>query len=334
MVCSCDEKDHSLENIRQRKQLNALVRYNSVDYFIYRGYPMGFQFELLNRFATQMGVELNLIPIDTNEASLDLIHEEHIDLIASNISVLESDKERICFSNSFVSEMNLSWGMSCGSDSLCTALNTFIDSLAKTSTQLYHKYYKQPRKGYPKSDQYSDVKGRLSPYDDLIKKHAQRLGWDWRLLASLIYQESNFKPDETSWMGAIGLMQLMPAVAEKYNITLESSADEQILAGVKHLQAIEKQLPNDIPPTERIAFTLAAYNVGVGHILDARRLAIKFGKNPNVWFDNAEFGLMKKSDRKILRDTLVRHGYARGEETSRFVRDIITRWEHYENLIP
>jgi membrane-bound lytic murein transglycosylase F len=218
---------------------------------------------------------------------------------------------------------------------LVSVINVWIDSLiqTKTFTQLYQKYYVKPRHGYLHSDHSTLKKGRISPYDEIIKKHAERLNWDWRLLAALIYQESHFLTNQVSWAGAIGLMQLMPDVAEKYGITLESPANEQILAGVKYLQLIDKLLPAEIPKSERTAFVLASYNVGVGHVLDARRLAVKNGKNPNIWLESVEVELLKKSDRSILRDTIIRNGYARGEETYDFVRDILMRWHHYQNIV-
>jgi membrane-bound lytic murein transglycosylase F len=364
-------RDRSLENIRERKQLNALVRYNSTDYFIYKGYPMGFQLELLKMLSAHLGVELYIIPMNDLEAKFDRIPDKDIDLVAGNMTVTDARKKIMCFTHpllqtrqvlvqrsrelgdsNFISSLNdlagkticvpkgsvfdeqadslkkqigkdfvvasiqnidqeeliamvssgeilytvadenvaavcatsffdnidfslpvseeqdLAWAVDCRSDSLRGYVDTWIDSITKTLTfaLLYHRYYTYPRKGYQNPDNYSLEKGRL-PYDDIIKKHAERLGWDWRLLAALICQESNFLRKQVSWAGAIGLMQLMPEVAKKYNITLESPADAQILAGVKHLQVIDKLLPDEIVEPERTLFIIASYNVGVGHIM-------------------------------------------------------------------
>ncbi|MDR0437729.1 MAG: transglycosylase SLT domain-containing protein [Bacteroidales bacterium] len=346
-------EDLSLQNIRDQNELTVLIRANSSDYFIHRGFPKGFQLELTQLFADYLGVDLRIISTEDSEVSFQFILDEHIDIIASNIAITEighgrastssatsprqrrTDKKLFCFT-SFETERSMSWGILCSADSLANVMIPWMDSIAQTRTftNLCLKYHIQPRKSYPQCDTTSQNPCLLSPYDDAIKKHAERLDWDWRLLAALIYQESNFYPHVESWAGAIGLMQLMPDVAEKYDITLESSADEQILAGVKHLQGIDKLLPNEIPKSERIAFMLASYNVGAGHILDARRLAVKNGKNPNIWFDHVDVELLKKSDPTIVRDSIIRHGYARGEETYNFVRDIFARWGHYRNLIP
>ncbi|HYW96831.1 MAG TPA: lytic transglycosylase F, partial [Bacteroidales bacterium] len=83
---------------------------------------------------------------------------------------------------------------------------------------------------------------------------------------------------------------------------------------------------------EREKFVLASYNIGMGHVLDAMKLAEKYGKNPAKWEDNVEFYLLKKSDPKYFTDPVVKNGYARGTETFRYVRDIMYRYNHYLNI--
>jgi membrane-bound lytic murein transglycosylase F len=334
-VCACaEEKDRSLENIRERNELSVLIRANSSDYFIFRGSPKGFQLELTQLFADYLGVNLRIVSTTESEEPLEFIANERIDIIASNITITETGKELFCHTP-FEAVRTVAWNIRCNADSLAQVMAPWIDSITKTRTfaNLCLKYHIQPRKGYLQCDSTSLEIGRLSPYDNAIKKYAERLNWDWRLLAALIYQESNFFPEVISWKGAIGLMQLMPDVAEKYDITLESPPEAHILAGVKHLQEINRLLPDEIPESERIAFVLAGYNVGLGHIFDARRLAQINNKNPNVWFDHVDVELLKKSDRTIRRDSIIRHGYARGEETYNFVREIFERWQHYQNLV-
>jgi len=122
---------------------------------------------------------------------------------------------------------------------------------------------------------------------------------------------------------------------EKYGIDTNSDVKDQIVAGVKLLKEFDKLLPDSITDSvERIKFILASYNVGVGHILDARRLALKYGKNPNVWDDNVEYFVLHLSEKKYYHDPVVRNGYARGWETYDFVREILQRYEHYKKLIP
>ena len=175
--------------------------------------------------------------------------------------------------------------------------------------------------------------GQLSEYDGIIKKTAKNIGWDWRLLASLIYQESKFRIDLESEKGAFGLMQLMPVVMERYGIDYDSSPEQQLEAGGKLLQYLEHCLENKIADsTERIKFVLASYNAGLGHVYDAQRLARKYGKDPDVWEDNVDFFILNKSKAQYYNDTCCRAGYLRGTETFRFVSDVLERFEQYQTI--
>ena len=157
---------------------------------------------------------------------------------------------------------------------------------------------------------------------------------DWRLLASIIYQESQFKPNKTSWAGASGLMQLMPATAKRFGVEDLSNAHENLEAGVKYLKWLEEYWSDDIPNSaERYKFVLASYNIGPGHIVDARNLTKKYGIDPNIWFDNVETYLLKKSETKYYNDDVVKLGYAKGKETVKYVREILDRYEQYKKFI-
>ncbi len=336
-VCSCVSElpDHSLKVIRERKQLRVLIRANSSDYFLYNGNPMGFQLELAQHFADYLGVDLYAVPVRNSEETYSRFRNGSVDMIVSNIEITGIHSgESFCYFP-FDSVKNIAWEIRCSADSLCATVRYWIDSITQTRTfsDLFYKYHLKPRRDYVKSDTVSLKQNKISPYDDAIKSYSSQLNWDWRLLASLIYQESKFHTNDTSRKGAMGIMQLMPDVAEKYGITAESAPEEHILAGVKHLQEIDRMLPADIPKSHRLPFVIASYNVGVGHILDARRLAEVHGKDPNLWFYNVEVELLKKSDPYIVRDSIVRHGYARADETYNFVRDIFSRWHHYRNLV-
>ena len=173
---------------------------------------------------------------------------------------------------------------------------------------------------------------QISPFDKLLQKYSPDIPWDWRLLASLIYQESQFNPQAVSKRGAIGLMQMMPATAKQYKLDLRSSEEAQIRAGVKFIKSIYKALPDSIPEDEQVYFALASYNIGLGHVLDARRLARKYGADPNIWYGNVETYMMLKSNPRYYRDPASRNGYARGREAVEFVREIDERYMHYVNL--
>jgi membrane-bound lytic murein transglycosylase F len=183
------------------------------------------------------------------------------------------------------------------------------------------------------SDLFTLSSGKISEYDAYLKEYSERIGWDWRLLASLVYQESRFNPRARSWAGAFGLMQLMPSTASRFNVTSSSSVEQQISAGTEFIGWLDDRFKESITdPEERIKFILASYNVGPGHIFDAMTLAEKNGRDPTVWEGNVDEFLLKKSDPVYYRDPDVRYGYARGIETYNYVREILDRYDHYVNI--
>lgn len=234
-------------------------------------------------------------------------------------------------------EQKIAWAVRKDQKHLVDTLNDWLHKFNKTleSRLLYNKYFKNMRvRRLVRSKYYSYTGGKISPYDSLIRIAAKRVHWDWRLLASMVYQESEFKPHITSWVGAYGIMQLMPETMKAYGLTENSTEEAQINAGVKLLKSFEKQLPVTISDSvEKIKFTLASYNGGLAHILDARRLAKKYGKNPNVWTNNVDYYVLHLSEKKYFHDPVVRNGYMRGWETYNYVKNIFGRYNGYKTLI-
>ena len=175
-------------------------------------------------------------------------------------------------------------------------------------------------------------KGQISIYDPLFKKYAKELDWDWRLIASQAYQESQFDTTAVSWAGARGLMQLMPSTAKAYGLEIEKiqNPEENLKAAVKSMKALNKSFSKIEDRDERIKFILAAYNSGIGHIYDAMALAEKYNKNPLVWDGNvAEFVLLK-SNPEFFNDSICKFGYIRGRETVNYVKDVLSVYNEYK----
>ena len=182
---------------------------------------------------------------------------------------------------------NVAWAVNLKSDSLKAEIDQWIKVFKNTASyaHLYNKYF-QNRHNYHNihSEHYALSSGKISDFDDILKEQSEKIDWDWRLLASMVYQESRFNPEAVSWAGAIGLMQLMPGTALNYGISMESPPRAHVEAGVKFIRWLDDRFRDDIPDKEeRIKFILAAYNIGYGHIQDARRLAKKYGDDPNIW---------------------------------------------------
>lgn len=197
------------------------------------------------------------------------------------------------------------------------------------------KRYFEISKAMPHSPILSLREGKISHYDDLFKKYAKEIDWDWRLLASLAYTESNFDTTAVSWAGAKGLMQLMPATARAMGMPpgMEQNPEESIKAAVKYIAATNRSLSMIADKNERLKFILAAYNAGLGHVNDAMALAGKYGKNKFVWNNNVDDYILLKSNEEYFTDPVCKNGYFRGIETYNFVRDITARYETYKQKI-
>ena len=234
-------------------------------------------------------------------------------------------------------DQNIAWSTRKNAPQLTSSINEWLNEFKKTKKFkiLFNKYFKN-QKGYHKRSShnyYTLTSGEISPYDKIFKKNAPKLGWDWQLIASMVYQESHFNNKARGWGNSFGLMQFMPKTGANYGVDTNSSAHENIVAGVKYLKYLDnywKPIISD--STERIPFVLASYNVGPGHLLDARRLAEKYGKDPFIWKDNVDYYLLNKSKSKYYKDEVVRHGYCKGYITYDYVYEILERAEHYKNI--
>lgn len=232
----------------------------------------------------------------------------------------------------------IAWGMRKNADQLQDTLNQWIMKMRKMPEYyvIYDKYFRSSRSMRLKSQsEYSSIGGgKISPFDSLIKVSADTLGWDWRLLAAQIFKESKFDPSSESWAGAIGLMQLLPNTARQYGYSRLYHPASNLAAGTRHLlwlQSLWKEIIDD--PDECIKFILASYNVGQGHVFDARRLAKKYGDDPDSWEDVAKY-LLKKSNSAYYTDPVVAHGYCRGIEPVSYVKRIMDTYENYKSIHP
>ena len=231
------------------------------------------------------------------------------------------------------------WGVrKNNSDKLLAALDRWMTTYKLTGSYalLYAKYFKNARSiAIVNSDFYALNTGKVSQYDDLIKKFSSSINWDWRLLASLICQESHFDPNVESYAGAFGLMQIMPDTGKNFGIDITSSPENNLKAGIRYIKWLSSIFsPKISDEKERINFILAAYNAGPGHVLDAMKLAEKNGMDPEKWNGNVALWLLKKSQPQYYNDSVVKSGYFKGIESVRFVSQILERYENYKNIIP
>jgi len=163
------------------------------------------------------------------------------------------------------------------------------------------------------------VENRLPKYKKLFKEHADEFNMDWRLLAAIGYQESHWRPNAVSPTGVRGLMMLTRNTASYVGINNRLDAEESIQGGAKYFQMVHDKIPERIPEPDRTWFALASYNVGFGHLEDARRLTESADKDPDRWMDVKEF-LPLLAQKEYY--TKTRYGFARGQEPVIYVQNI------------
>lgn len=441
-------ESRDLDEIQEEGVLRAITIFSPTSYFLYRGRPMGFEYELLNRLALSLDLKLEIVVARDLDNLFLMLNRGEGDLVAHGMTITEPRKEVVHFtmplyeshqvlvqrkpanwrkmklheieqtlitnpldlidkkvyvrrnSSYYQRLVNLSqeiggeiiiepikgnittdeiikmvvdgeidytiadnniaainktyfpildidtrisfpqriaWAVRKQSTSLLDTVNFWIEGIQDQVDYyvIYDKYFKNKKQFRKriKSEFHSATGGKISPYDDLIKKYAADLDWDWRFLCSIVYQESKFDPKATSWAGGQGLMQLMPATARSVGVENRSNPEQSIRGGVAYLKQQYDKWEFIVDSIQRIKFTLAAYNCGYYHVLDARKLAEKDNVNPDVWDEHVEDYILKLSYPNNYNDPVVKYGYVRGVEPYQYVREIFERYDHYQRFI-
>jgi membrane-bound lytic murein transglycosylase F len=181
------------------------------------------------------------------------------------------------------------------------------------------------------ADFHGHIDSRLPHLRAPFEAAAKETGIGWRMLAALAYQESRWRPAAVSPRGAQGVMMLMPVTAKKMGVTHVFSPDENILGGAKYLAYMKERIPKRITDPDRTWLAIAAYNIGIGHLEDARIITQMRKKNPDRWSD-VRANLTRLSDPHW--HARVKHGYANGRETLQFVERVTQFAAILETRIP
>ena len=437
-----------LEQIKASGTLRALTVYSGTSYFLYKGRPMGYEFELLERFAEYLDVDLEMIVVKNINELFEKLNNGEGDIIAHGLTITTDRKEEVSFSNHLyltkqvlvqkkpdnwrgmswtklkkalvhdtidllgdtisirsmtsykeriynlsdelggtihinllsgelatdeiiekvvngdikytIADNNIAsimatyypildvkvpvsfsqriaWATRHDSQNLLNATNNWLKQIKRKIdfNVIYNKYFKNKKyfRRRIKSNFYSLNNQQISPYDGLIKKHSKVLNWDWRLVASQVYQESKFDPRVSSWAKASGLMQLMPNKAKELGVTNRSDPEQSIKGGTKYLKRIWKNFEHIPDSIQRTKFAMASYNCGMGHVFDAQRLAEIEGLKKDVWDDHVETMVLKLSKPEYYNNPIVKYGYVRGLEPYNYVKQIFERYQHYVQFI-
>lgn len=289
----------------------------------------------------QIGLSFSIIEaLEDKESLIDKVLQNEIDftIVDKNVALVNAtyhDELDVGVEISEASEV--AWAIRENSPDLERSINEWIDFSKKSSyfEILYQKYFLNSKNSYFRNNSpFSSLAGnKISEYDDLIKKGAESLGWDWRLLASLVYKESRFDTTAISYAGAVGLLQLMPVTLERFGVENPNDPFESLMGGVNFLRYLDKFWRERVPETnERIKFILASYNIGHGHVDDAWKLTRKYGKNTQTWNNVAHY-LSLKSDPKFYRDPIVKSGFAKGHLAVSYVMDVMITYDSYRVLV-
>ena len=221
------------------------------------------------------------------------------------------------------------WAVNNSTPILADSINQWIRQQKNFSDNLYNKYFVKAI--YFNSNTVRIPRGAISPYDDLFKQYAPTIPWDWQLMAAVGFEESRFDTAVISWVGARGIMQMMPNTAESYGLTEDdlTNPENSISSAAQHLKKLNHLFRKIENNEERIKFILASYNAGHGHILDAMALAEKYGKNPHLWYGNVEEFLILKRQKEYYQDPVVKCGYFRAGQTVAYVSNVLKRYEKY-----
>jgi len=279
------------------------------------------------------------------EVKSELEDEDIANLVASNIveaMVVDNDVAEVeaSYKPNLLIGMEVSeplyhaWALRNDDGELWLAANSFISKKKKSGfiSQLQGNYFKKTGNAVKKKKTFRFVAeaGHISPYDEVFKEAGKKYGIDWRMLAALAYQESQFNPQARSPGGAIGIMQLMPGTAVHLGVRNPENAEQNINAGARYLRTMMDKFGKTARPKEKILMALAAYNIGYGHIEDARKLAAKVGLDPDRWSGHVEKAALMLKQQKYAREA--RFGYIRCDFTLKFVKTVQSRFEQYVSM--
>jgi len=409
----------TLDDILRSGEITVITRNNGHCYYLYRGEPMGFEYDLAKRFADFLGVRLKVRIAQKWEGMIPDIMNGTGDFIAASMTITDSRKQQVAFSVGYlpvqqhiivrrtnynvrtaedldgqtvhvrkgtsyeerlralrrqgidvkivthpdvpteelirevatgeieitVADSNiamrnrryypqaivagaiskreyLGWAVHPKAVALLARINAFFKTIKADGTfdAIYNRYYSDVDffDFVDLRTFHRRLETRLPRYKNIIQNAADKHGFDWRLIAAQIYQESHFNPEARSHSGAYGLMQLTATVARTQGVSDVFNPRQNIEAGVRHLSDLYDHFDKAIGD-DRISISLAAYNIGLGHVWDARNLARAQHLDPNRWA-SLEKTLPQLSYTKYFKNA--KYGYARGLQAVDYVKQI------------
>jgi membrane-bound lytic murein transglycosylase F len=296
------------------------------------GLETGMNYELLNRFADDNRCNVRIITPEKGTDYLDSLKQGRVDIIITHNHDVQDIKDSIEISRPLNSCSV--WAVSKDSEAELMQINRWISHM--TGSDEYPAIVRRfSVYGNPIRKAEKGVTCRtISPYDDLFRKYAAQLGWDWRMLAAVVYQESKFSINSRSYRGAQGLMQVKTSTAEYYGVDNLLDPEKNLMAGTKHLKRLQRQFEKSgMESIELVKFTLAAYNAGEGRIADCRNFAQAKGVDADNWANIVNL-IPQMRDDSILEEESVKLGKFQGYETIAYVEGIMSLYEAFCTICP
>lgn len=289
--------------------------------------------------------QLNKVKLKHPELSWDEVADTDTETLLEDVSLKKidctvADANIVAINRRYYPELSirfdmteaepLAWAMSADADTLKVKVEEWFENYVSSGKldEVMHRYY-----GYIEHFDYVDarayqrkIKSHLPKYKKIFHQAAKHYNVVWTLLAAQSYQESHWRARAKSPTGVRGMMMLTQTTARELGIKNRMDPTSSIMGGAYYLNKLRKRLPESVTEPDRTWLALAAYNVGMGHIWDARKLAKKLNKNPNLWQELSTVLplLTKKKYYKNLK-----HGYARGFEPVNYVKNI----RNYQNVL-
>ena len=302
------------------------------DMYAGHGLETGMNYELLNRFAEDNRCNVRIITPAKGTDYIDSLKNGNVDIVITHAHDIQDIKDSIEISRP-LNRCSV-WAVSKDAEAELMQINLWISHI--TGTDEYEAISKRFRTyGNPIRKAEKGVKSMtISPYDDLFRKYAAELGWDWRMLAAVVYQESKFSINSRSHRGAQGLMQVKQSTAEYYGIDNLLDPEKNLMAGTKHLKRLQRQFEKSgMENIELVKFTLAAYNAGEGRIADCRNFATAKGMNADRWDDIVDLIPQMRED-SILEEESVKLGKFQGYETIAYIEGIMDLYDAFCTICP
>ncbi|MCL1973503.1 MAG: transglycosylase SLT domain-containing protein [Bacteroidetes bacterium] len=300
------------------------------DVLSHNQYSVGYHYQILREFARDQQCALKLVSMADSISPWETMIDGSVKVMIMNAdcdTIPEALEERFIAGPS-INSLDHAWVMLKEDFDVMQAMYAWFNSFKYTEqyANITSKFYNSKKSRSPHA-----LTNELSPYDDLIKKYSREMGWDWRLLAALIYQESNFRMRASSSKGAIGLMQVTKATAKRYGVDpgLLFDPEQNIKAGCLMLKDLHRQLQDTLMGKEEVLkFVLASYNAGPERIKDCRNFALSQGKNPDNWDEVVTiFPLMSKKEHYLGEH--IKIGPFKGIETTAYVSEVLDRYQRY-----